>query len=282
MCVKNDERRCVNSVTAPVAFEDACISSDGAVVMSMGESISSDLGPAIFEDACVSSDGAVVMSIGEPMSSDMGPKLDIRMKQLKDKLCREKEKALKRNNYKVTLRECLQRKAGEAHAVVQMKQSKHVSAEGAVERRKRRRPAGADVVVQTKQSKHVGKRSKRFHQNAVLPESVKKIRRLKAKLKKRRQRQKMKEDPVALKRHLAQEKIRQQRRKENGSIRPISELKPREQRCWRKQWRINTRRYREKKAHADAAQSEETETVESETVSGEKNVWVEERSGDKM
>ena len=109
-----DERRCVNSVTAPVAFEDACVSSDGAVVM----------------------------SIGEPMSSDMGPKLDIRMKQLKDKLCREKEKALKRNNYKVTLRECSQRKAG------------------------------ADVVVQTKQSKHVGKRSKRCHQNAVLPESV--------------------------------------------------------------------------------------------------------------
>jgi len=81
-----DERRCVNSVTAPAAFEDACVSSDGAVVMSMGE----------------------------PMSSDVSPKLNIRMKQLTDKLRREKEEALKRNNYKVTLRGCLKRKAGAA------------------------------------------------------------------------------------------------------------------------------------------------------------------------
>jgi len=161
------------------------------------------------------------------------------MKQLTDKLRQQKEEALKRNNYKVTLRECLKRKAGAAHAVVQMKQCKHV-----------------------------GKRSKRFHHNAVLPESVRKIRRLKAKLKKRRQRQKMKEDPVALKLHLAQEKVRRQRRKENGSIRPISELTPCEQRCLRKQGRINTRRYRDKKAHADAAQSEDIETVSSEKTFG--------------
>ena len=171
-------------------------------------------------------------------------------------------------------------KPADADTVVQVKQKrKPVGAATVIQGKKKHKPAGAHTVVQVKQKRKPAGKIKTKRSVVVLPDSVLKKRRLKAKLKKRKQRQKIRENPEALKLQQAQEKARRQRRKENGSIKPIAELRPREQRRLRKQWRINTKRYREKKkALADAAaQSEGTETLPS-----KKSAWVEEISGDRM
>jgi len=102
------------------------------------------------------------------------------------------------------------------------------------------------AVVHKKQKCKLAAKNKTKRSTTALPDSVLRMRRLKAKLKKRKQRQKIKENPVALELERAKEKARRQRRKENGSIKTIAELQPREQRRLRKQWRINTKRYREK------------------------------------
>ena len=95
-------------------------------------------------------------------------------------------------------------------------------AEMPAEEKQKRKP-----VMQGTVSSTVSKKKSVKSSTTGLSDSALRMRRLKETLRKRKQRQKTKENPVALALYHAKEKARRQRRKESGSIKPISQLKPR-------------------------------------------------------
>ncbi|ROI74454.1 hypothetical protein DPX16_22003 [Anabarilius grahami] len=59
-------------------------------------------------------------------------------------------------------------------------------------------------------------------------------------------RDRLKEDPVKYEERLKRDRERYLKKKERGVVKPIADLSKREQRKRRRQWRTNTRNYREK------------------------------------
>lgn len=63
----------------------------------------------------------------------------------------------------------------------------------------------------------------------------------------KRYRQRLKQDPVALEEARRKDRERKKKKKEQGSVKTIKDLTPREQRNLRKYWREHSQKYRNKK-----------------------------------